>query len=405
MKKFKKMITIGKEELNVASKVIKSGQLSYFLGERNKDFFGGKNVKKFEKNIENFYKVKHAITVNSWTSGLICAVGALNLKPGDEIILPTWTMTACSAAILHWNYIPVFADINTKTFNISETDILKKISKRTRAIMSVDIFGYPANLIKIRKIAKQFNLKIISDCAQSPYSFIKNNHACNYADISGFSYNYHKHINTGEGGVVVTNNDTYAKRIKLIRNHGEKIIKFNDKNKNIIGYNFRLGEIEAAIGIEQLKKLKKIVKKKQKAAKILFKGLKNLKGLNLPFVEKNFTHSFYVFAMSINTKIIKTKTQDIKKLLNTNGIKVSNRYQNLHLLPLFQNKIGYDKNFPWILNKRKINYKKGICPNAEFLNDKSFIGLNLCNFDYSESDLIYIIKCFKYIWKKKILFY
>ena len=130
-------------------------------------------LKNLKKNIENFYKVKHAITVNSWTSGLICAVGALNLKPGDEIILPTWTMTACSAAILHWNYIPVFADINTKTFNISETDILKKISKRTRAIMSVDIFGYPANLIKIRKIAKQFNLKIISDCAQSPLFIYK----------------------------------------------------------------------------------------------------------------------------------------------------------------------------------------------------------------------------------------
>ena len=404
MKKFKKMITIGKEELNAASKVIKSGQLSFFLGEKSKDFFGGKNVQKFEKNIENFYKVKHAISVNSWTSGLICAVGALNLKPGDEIILPTWTMTACSAAILHWNYIPIFADINSKTFNISESDIIKKISRRTKAIMSVDIFGYPANLIKIRKIAKRFNLKIISDCAQSPYSFIKKNHACNYADISGFSFNYHKHINTGEGGVVVTNDDVYAKRIKLIRNHGEKIINLNDKNKNIIGYNFRLGEIESAIGIEQLKKIKKIVKK-TKSCKNSFKRFKNLKGLNLPYVEKNFTHSYYVFAMSINTNLIKTKTTDIKKLLSTKGIKVSNNYQNLHLLPIFQNKIGYDKNFPWILNKRKINYKKGICPNAEFLNEKSFIGLNLCNYDYSKSDLNYIINCFKEIWKKNILFY
>jgi perosamine synthetase len=405
MKNFKKMITIGKEEFNSASKVIKSGQLSFFLGEKSKDFFGGPNILKFEKNIQKFYKVKHAITVNSWTSGLICAVGALNLKPGDEIILPTWTMTACAAAILHWNYIPVFADINSNTFNISEADIEKKISKRTKAIMSVDIFGYPANLIKIKKIAKKYNLKLISDCAQSPYSFINNKHACNYADIAGFSYNYHKHINTGEGGVVVTNNDNYAKRIKLIRNHGEKIIGEKDEGKNIIGYNFRLGEIEAAIGIEQLKKLKKIVKKKQKTAKILFNGLKNLKGLNLPVIEKNFTHSYYVFAMSINTNIIKTKTSDIKNFLNEKGIKVSNKYQNLHLLPIFQNKVAYDKNFPWILNKRKINYKKGICPNAEYLHDKAFIGLNLCNFDYSDQDMKFIIKCFKSIWEKKVLFF
>ncbi len=404
MKKFKKMITIGKEEFNSASKVIKSGQLSFFLGEKSKDFYGGYNVQKFERNIKKFYKVKHAITVNSWTSGLTCAVGALSLKPGDEIILPTWTMTACSAAILHWNYVPVFADINPRTFNISEIDIEKKISKRTKAIMSVDIFGYPANLIKIKKIAKKYNLKIISDCAQSPYSFINRKHACSYADIAGFSYNYHKHINTGEGGVVVTNNDIYAKRIKLIRNHGEKIIDKKDRDKNIIGYNFRLGEIEAAIGIEQLKKLKKIVKKKQKTAKILFNGLKNLKGLNLPEIEKNFTHSYYVFAMRLNTNIIKTKTSEIKKFLFKKGISISNKYQNLHLLPTFQNKIAYDKDFPWLLNKRKINYKKGICPNAEYLHDKSFIGLNLCNFEYSDQDLKYIIECFKSIWEQKISF-
>ena len=97
------MITIGKEEHDAASKVLKSGQLSFFLGEISKDFLGGKNVKKFEAKIAKFYNVKHAIAVNSWTSGLVCAVGALALKPGDEIILPTWTMTACSSAILHWN--------------------------------------------------------------------------------------------------------------------------------------------------------------------------------------------------------------------------------------------------------------------------------------------------------------
>lgn len=134
MKNFKKMITIGKEEFNSASKVIKSGQLSFFLGEKNKDFYGGYNVQKFEKEIKKFYKVKHAITVNSWTSGLICSVGALGLKPGDEIILPTWTMTACSAAILHWNYIPVFADINPRTFNICEIDIKKKYQKEQKLL-------------------------------------------------------------------------------------------------------------------------------------------------------------------------------------------------------------------------------------------------------------------------------
>ena len=405
MIKFKKMITIGKEEHDAASKVLKSGQLSFFLGEISKDFLGGKNVKKFEAKIAKFYNVKHAIAVNSWTSGLVCAVGALALKPGDEIILPTWTMTACSSAILHWNYIPVFADIDSNTFNISPKSIVKKITKRTKAIMAVDIFGYPSNIIEIKKIAKMHNLKIISDCAQSPYSFIRGKHACNYADIAGFSYNYHKHINTGEGGVVVTNNYTYAERIRLIRNHGEKIISQKNKTTNIIGHNFRLGEIEASIGIEQIKKLKRIVISKQKNAQILYNGLKSLKGLNLPLIQKNYTHSYYVFAMSLKTDVVKTQKSKIKKLLKKKGINISIEYQNLHLLPLFQKKIGYYKNFPWCLNKNKIDYKKGICPNAEFLNDKSFIGLNLCNYDYSKNDLKYIIKCFKEIWQKEISFF
>ena len=403
--KFKKMITIGKEELKVSTKVIKSGQLSFFLGENSKQFFGGNNVRKFENKISKFYNVKHAITVNSWTSGLICAVGALGLKPGDEIILPTWTMTACSSAILHWNCIPVFADIELDSYNISPNSIIKKISRRTKAIMSVDIFGYPAQMLEIKKIARKYNLKILSDCAQSPYSLINKKHACNYADIAGFSFNYHKHINTGEGGVVVTNNNEYARRIKLIRNHGEKVISKHDNTNNIIGHNFRLGEIEASIGIEQLKKLKKIVKSKQLMASVLYNGLKNLRGLNLPLNEKNFTHSYYVFAMNINTNIIKTKKETIKKILKKRGINISIKYQNLHLLPIFQRKIAYHKNFPWCLNKNKINYRKGICPNAEYLNDKSFIGLNLCNYDYSKNNLKYIIECFNDIWNKELSFF
>jgi dTDP-4-amino-4,6-dideoxygalactose transaminase len=109
--------------------------------------------------------------------------------------------------------------------------------------------------------------------------------------------------------------------------------------------------------------------------------------------------------MSLKTDVVKTQKSKIKKLLKKKGINISIEYQNLHLLPLFQKKIGYYKNFPWCLNKNKIDYKKGICPNAEFLNDKSFIGLNLCNYDYSKNDLKYIIKCFKEIWQKEISFF
>jgi dTDP-4-amino-4,6-dideoxygalactose transaminase len=170
-KKFKEYNSIGTEELNAVKKVIKSVKLSYFIGG---DLEGGFYVQKFEKYLENFYKVKHAVTVNSWTSGLICAVGALDIDPGDEIITSPWSMCASATSILHWNAIPVFADINKKDFCIDPQSIKDKISKKTKAILAVDIFGRSCQIDEIKKITRGTNIKIITDSAQSPFSFYKN---------------------------------------------------------------------------------------------------------------------------------------------------------------------------------------------------------------------------------------
>ena len=213
---------------------------------------------KFEslkKNVKKYFNVKHCITVNSWTSGLITAIGAIGIEPGDEVILPPWTMCACAAAILHWNAIPVFADIEKKTFCIDPDSIIKNISNKTKAILAVDIFGHSANMNEIMSIAKKYNLKVISDSAQSPGAIYKGNFAGTIADIGGFSLNYHKHIHTGEGGILVTNDDMLAKKMQLIRNHAEAVMPDmnNADLSNMVGHNFRLGEIECAIGIEQQK--------------------------------------------------------------------------------------------------------------------------------------------------------
>ena len=144
-------------EVKAASKVIKKGVLSSFVGSWSKDFYGGEEVIKFEKKIADYFRVKYAISVNSWTSGLICAVGAIDTEPGDEIILPTWTMSACATAILFWNAIPVFADIIEDNQCIDPKSIEKNISKKTKAIMAVDICGTSANIKEINKIAKNIN--------------------------------------------------------------------------------------------------------------------------------------------------------------------------------------------------------------------------------------------------------
>ena len=401
-KKFKRYNPIGKEELVSATRVLKTGKLSEFLGSWGKEFYGGKNVRKFENNLKNFYKVKHAIVLNSWTSGLVAAVGALDIEPGDEIIVTPWTMCATATAILHWNAIPVFVDIDKDNFCINVDDLERKITKKTKAIITVDIFGNSSNVNLIRKKIKNKNIKIISDSAQAPFSLENKKIVGTQADIGGYSLNYHKHINTGEGGIIVTNNKYFADRVRLIRNHGEAVVedmKFKNIN-NIIGHNFRMGEIEAAIGIEQLKKLKNLVKSRQKIAQKLTIGLKNLKGLITPKIKKNHTHSFYVYPMVLDLKKISFSRSTIFRKLIAEGIQaLTEGYIVLHRLPMFKKKIAYGKkHFPWSLNKKKYSYKDGICPEAEYLHDKSFLSLELCQFELSDKDIDLIIKAFKKVW-------
>jgi len=152
--KFKRYNSIGKEEIGAAIKVLKTGILSDFIAGNNPQFFGGSKVKEFERKFEKYFKVKHAVSVNSWTSGLVCAIGSIDVEPGDEVIVPTWTMPATATAILFWNAIPVFADIDRNTFNISIESIKKKITKKTKAIIAVDIFGQSADIFSILKLAK-----------------------------------------------------------------------------------------------------------------------------------------------------------------------------------------------------------------------------------------------------------
>ena len=405
LKKFKRYNSIGKEEIIAANKVLKTGILSDFIAGNNSKFLGGSKVKEFEKYCAKYFKVKYAVTVNSWTSGLVCAVGAIDIEPGDEVIVTPWTMPATATAIIHWNAIPVFADIDKDTFNISPKSIIKNISKKTKAIIAVDIFGQSAEIDKIMKIAKKYNLKVISDSAQAIGTLNKGRFSGTIADVGGFSLNYHKHINTGEGGILVTNNKKIYNKLTLIRNHGEMSV--NSKNKKILantfGHNFRLGEIESAIGIEQLKKLNFFIKKKRLIAEKLSNGISDLLGLQTPKVLDGYTHSYYKYPIILSGRAIKKRSL-IKKALESEGIQgLSDGYICTHLLPMYQQKIAYgSKGFPWNseVYKKNISYKKGICPVAENLHFKSYLGLSLDLYDLNLKDINLIIKSFRKVWKQ-----
>jgi len=394
--------SMGEEEVQAAADVVRSGVLSAFIGAPGDFFLGGPQVKAFERKAADYFGVKHAISVNSWTSGLIAAVGAIGVEPGDEIITTPWTMSATAMAILHWNAIPVFADIDPDTYNIDPAKVEALIGPRTRAILAADIFGQTADMAALRAIADKHGLKIITDTAQAPGAKAGDRFTGTLADIGGFSLNYHKHIHCGEGGILVTDDDRMAERLQLIRNHAESVIKSDQPADlaNMIGYNFRLGEIEAAIGSVQLDKLQERVDTRQRAAARLNEGLGNLQGLSTPVVAPGATHVYYVYGLRIDPEQLGVDRDRLLEALRAEGVPALMRgYQTIHRLPIFTNRIAYGTGgFPFSLAEREIAYGTGTCPVAEDLHDRTFIGLNLCACEYDDADVDLMIEAFRKVW-------
>jgi perosamine synthetase len=403
-RQFARYNPIGTEEVEAAKAVVESGVLSQFIGAWHEDFYGGPKVKEFERACEKYFRVRHAITVNSWSSGLTAAVGAVGIEPGDEVIVSPWTMCACATAILHWNAIPVFADIEPDTFCLDPAAVEANITPYTKALMVVDIFGHSANMRALMEIAQRHNLKVISDTAQAPGAMYHGKHAGTLAHVGGYSLNYHKHIHTGEGGILVTDDDDLAERMRMIRNHAEAVVgaRGYENLSNMIGYNFRLGEIESAIGIEQLKKLSGFVADRQRAARQLSAGLRGLKGLRTPVVENQCSHAYYVYAMTLNPAALGVSRARILEALVAEGVQgLSAAYQNLHLLPMYQKKIAYgSKGFPWSADicRRDVSYAKGICPVAEGLNDSTYLGFAMCLHELSDAEVDLLVSAFRKVW-------
>lgn len=398
--------SIGADEVAAAKEVVESGVLSKFLGCWDPDFFGGPKIQEFERMCERYFGVKHAVTVNSLTSGLVAAVGAIGIEPGDEVIVSPWTMSATATAILHWNAIPVFADIEPETFCLDPVSVERNITPYTKAILAVDIAGHPADFDALRALADKHGLRIITDTAQAPSAKYKGRYAGTLADIGGLSLNYHKHVHTGEGGIMLTDDDDLADRMRLIRNHAEAVV--GDKGvtnlANMIGHNFRMGEIEAAIGIEQLKKLDRKVADRQHVTHRLDEGLGALPGLRIPAVRPECTHVYYFYAMTLDPVRLGVSRDMIYKALVAEGVPGMMRgYATLHLLPLYQNKIAYgSKGFPWTseICRRDVSYAKGICPVAEDMNDRAFLGIEVCAHVFSDADIDLVVAAFHKVWSQ-----
>jgi perosamine synthetase len=397
--------SLGEEEIASANRVLRSGVLSAFIGAPGPGFLGGTEVQALEREAAERFGVRHVVSVNSWTSGLVAAVGAIGIEPGDEVIVTPWTMVATATAILHWNGIPVFADIDPTSFNLDPAKVEAAISPRTRAILSADIFGQSADISALRAIADRHGLKLITDTAQAPGALLAGRFAGTSAEIGGFSLNYHKHIQCGEGGLLVTDDDRLAERLRLIRNHGEAVISSDDPAElaNILGHNFRLGEIEAAIAREQLRKLPDLVASRQRAAERLRESLVDLPGLRLPEVAPQATHVYYVFGIVLHPELLGQSRNWILEALKAEGVPaLTGGYQCIHLNPLFRHRIAYGStSFPWkglTRGDSAVTYGPGLCPVAEDLHHRTFLGLNLCAHPFTDPEIDQVVAAFRKVW-------
>ncbi|MBA4458475.1 MAG: DegT/DnrJ/EryC1/StrS family aminotransferase [Nitrosopumilaceae archaeon] len=314
------MPILGNEELSAVVSVVKSGGLT--SASKN----GGKNVQEFEKNVRTFTKTKYAVSVNSGTAALQAALYALDIKKGDEVIVPSFTFVASANAIASTGAKPVFADILKENFTIDPESITKKITRKTRAIMPVHLYGHISSLDRIKEIAKKHNLSVVEDAAQSLGSTFKGKHTGTFFELGCYSLYPGKVITSGEGGVIVTNNKKLYEKLQMIRNHG--MVKGYDSK--IFGLNLRLPEINAAIAKIQIKKLPKFIQLRKRNANLLSDLLSDTK-IKIPFEQKNEKFNWSLFTVAIKNR------DSILKKLNSKGIGAAVYYPiPVHKIPIYK---------------------------------------------------------------------
>lgn len=377
---------IENSDLDEIIEMVSSQKLSGFLAQSGDSYLGGINVKALESEICRNYGAGYSITFNSWTSGLEAIFIALDLEQGSEVIVTPWTMSGTVAAIVLAGYVPVFSDIDPNTFNLDVNRIRAVITSKTRAICAVDIFGLPANWPELRNIADEYNLKLVADSAQSPSATVDGKPPFSFADAGGYSFNRHKHIQTGEGGIAVTNSKVLADRMKAIRNHGEVAAQeITLSNSVLIGHNWRLGEFEALLARKQLQRFDHLIKSRQNAALKLIEKLRKLAGIYIPDTAQNYTHDYYILGMHMDSNVAGFSRDFAVSALRAEGVDfVIGRYCELHRLPVYS------------------KYRSEDLRATNQLNDEKFLGLYLCGYDFDDQLINETIEAFEKVWASPV---
>jgi dTDP-4-amino-4,6-dideoxygalactose transaminase len=381
--------SIGSEERARVNAVIDSGLLSGFYGSPGEAFLGGPHVREFEARWVEAFACKHAVSVNSNTTGMVAAMGAIGLSPGDEVIVPAYTMSATAMAPLAYGGIPVFADVREDDYCLDPEKVAGEITPKTRAILVTNLFGQPARLTELRQLADAHGIYLIEDNAQGPFAQEQGRHAGTIGHIGVFSLNVHKHIQTGEGGVCCTDNDALAQRLQMIRNHGENVVESSTMEdlSNLYGFNFRLTELSAAVGLAQLEKASAIIDGRIQLAERLSQGLAGIEGITVPHVRPGARSVYYAWAARIDSDRLAISRSMFLKALAAEGFPAYGGYvAPLYRLPLFQRRMAMGRHgFPFTLTNR--TYSNGLCPVTERLHERELWLYEICAYDPSDDQI------------------
>lgn len=315
----------------------------------------GPFVKEFEKKMSAIVGRNYGIAVSNGTAALEIAVRALGIQPGDEIIVPTFTIISCAIAITKLGAIPVLVDSDLYTWNMNVEEIENKITRRTKAIMIVHLYGLPVDVDKVLELAKKYNLRVIEDAAEMQGQTYKGKPCGSFGDISIFSFYSNKHVTTGEGGMIVTDKEELAERCFFIRNLCfRKDIRYVH---NEISGNYRFTNLQAAVGLAQLERLNEFIERKQLMGKFYSENFQGIKGIQIPVETTRYSKNIYWVYGLVLEKWVKADNRTVQRLLTEQGIGSRTFFWCLHEQPVYQNR-GL--------------FLKESYPNAEYLARKGF---------------------------------
>jgi len=399
-KPFPKHPVIADEEKNQIMEVLNSGNISSFIAVQGEQFLGGKKIREFEELFSNKIGSKYGIAFNSASSALHAAVVAVGIKPGEEVIVPPTTFTSTASSVLMQNAIPVFSDVKNDIYCIDPKKLFNVLSPLSKAIIPVHLCGHACDMDEIMNFAKENNLKVIEDCAQSPGGQYKGKNTGVIGDCGIFSFQESKNIMTGEGGMLLTNDEEIANNARMVRNHGEVITasqKHRTYKAEILGYGYRMTELEAALGVAQVPKLDFLNNERIKLSNYLASEINKIPGLK--HVKYDFVkHVYYFLGFTFDENIIGIPRNLFCDALKAEGIPcAAGAIPPLYLQPLYLER----RAFAFEHYTGNAVYAKGICPVAESLYEKELIVTNVCRYPATIEDIQDVINAIHKILEHK----